>query len=252
MQAIYLDKLRIMKTKLVAILSLLFVQIIFSQSILKGKIIIDNGKFAEIYVTNLSNNSKAIPDSLGVFMINAKPNQNLLISGPKIQSRKVFLTDNDFQKTIVTISISLQTTQLKEVTILEEKRVNAISLGIIAKDTKRYTQAERKVIEASSGLGIVQLLNAINGTTKRLKKELKIAKKIALQEQLDYLYPESYYTENLHIKPEYIKAFQLFAIEDENFAYNLKRKESTKIDFLLKNLSLKFNSLLESYLSSSE
>jgi len=81
---------------------------------------------------------------------------------------------------------------------------------------------------------------------------LKIAKKIALQEQLDYLYPESYYTENLHIKPEYIKAFQLFAIEDENFAYNLKRKESTKIDFLLKNLSLKFNCLLESYLSSSE
>ena len=74
----------------------------------------------------------------------------------------------------------------KEVTIVQYKNINAVSLGIIQKKSKTYTPAERKLKTAAAEngqygtntkIGLDPLLNWISGRTQIMLKEVQIEKK---------------------------------------------------------------------------
>ena len=222
----------------------LFSQSAFSQALLKGKVVSDASNLGEIYVTNLSTNTKTLADNSGLFEIEAKPNQILVFSGLKLERKVLNLKPSDFSTDLVSVKVYPKATQLEEVVIKNYPQINAVSLGIISKNVKTYTPAERKLMSESSGLGIVQLINAINGRKKELKKNVEVEKKEKLLDKLSRLFEDDFYIKTLKISSEYIKGFQIFAIDDKKLVTSLNKKNTKLTSFLLTELSLKYNDLL--------
>lgn len=223
---------------------LLFPQSIFSQTLLKGKVTSEASNPGEIYVINLSTNAKTMADSNGLFSIEAKPNQVLAFSGSLLERKTLNLKPNDFTANLLLVQVYPKTTQLDEVVIKNYPQINAVSLGIISKDVKAYTPAERRLMSESSGIGITQLINAINGRAKELEKNVEVEKKEKLLEKLSRLFEDDFYTKTLKIPSEYIKGFQIFAIDDKKLISSLNKKDIKLSSFLLAELSLKYNDLL--------
>ena len=223
---------------------LLFFQSGFSQTLLKGKVISDASNLAEIYVTNLSTNVKTITDSDGLFSIEAKQNQVLVFSGLNIERKFLNLKPFDFSTILLSVKVYPKAIQLEELEIKNYPQITAASLGIVSKNVKTYTPAERKLISESSGIGITQLINAINGRTKELKKNVEVEKKVKLLEKFSTLFEEEFYTETLKIPSEYIKGFRIFAIDDKKLVASLNGKDAKVIPILLTELSTKYNELL--------
>ena len=166
-----------MKQISLLLFTVLLFQSVFSQTLLKGKVISDASNLGEIYVTNLSTNIKTMTDSNGLFSIEAKPNQVLVFSGLKIERKALNLKPTDFSTDLLSVKVYPKATQLEEVVIKNYPQITATSLGIVSKNVKTYTPAERKLMSESSGIGIIQLINAINGRTKELKKNVEVEKK---------------------------------------------------------------------------
>lgn len=223
---------------------LMFSQNGFSQTILKGKIISDITVLGEVYITNLNSNEKTIVDIDGFFSIDAKPNQVLVFSGPKTDRKVLNLKPSDFSSNLLIVKLYPKTNQLEEVVIKSYPNINSVSLGIVSKNIKTYTPAERRLISGSSGIGIVQFLNAINGKTKELKKNVEIEKKERLLVQISNLYPNEFYVQDLKITSEYIKGFQLFVIDDKKVMASLKDENKILTAFLLTELAAKFNKII--------
>jgi hypothetical protein len=222
---------------------LLFFQSSFSQTLLKGKVISDASNLGEIYVTNLTTNVKIITDSSGLFSIEAKPSQVLVFSGLKIERKALNLKSIDFSIDLLSVKVYPKATQLEEVVIKNYPQITAASLGIVSKNVKTYTPAERKLMAESSGIGIMQLINTINGRTKELKKNVEVEKKEKLLDKLSTLFEEEFYTKTLKIPSQYIKGFQIFAIDDKRLVASLNKNESKLIPLLLTELSSTYNNL---------
>jgi hypothetical protein len=233
-----------MKQILFLLFTFLFFQFGFSQTLLKGKVVSDASNQGEIYVTNLSIDVKTITDSNGFFSILAKPNHVLVFSGTKTERKSLVLQQSDFLNDLWSIKLYPKVKQLEEVVIRNYPQINAISLGIIPKNIKTYTPAERRLISGSSGIGIVQLINAINGKTDELKKNLEVEKKEELLDKVSILFEEEFYTKTLKIASGDIKGFQIFAIDDEKVIVSLNKSDTKITAFLLTELSLKYNNLL--------
>ena len=138
--------------------------------------------------------------------------------------------------------------QLKEVIVNKHTEINAVSLGISPKGIKKYTPAERKLATASSvklnPQGLDPLLNAISGRTKMLKKELEVEKKERLLAYIGALFDDEYYTNTLKLPSNYIKGFQYYCIEKEDFATYLCSKNKAMIKLLIVPLAEKYNIII--------
>ena len=134
-----------------------------------------------------------------------------------------------------------------KVIVNENPNITAENLGIIPHGQKKYSPAERRVREATTGSGLVPLnpiLNAISGRTTMLKKEVQVEKKERLLLQLDGLFQEKFYVHTLKIPTDYIKGFHYFLIEDTDFVRALKAKNKTLTQFLIKGLAIKYKETL--------
>ncbi|MEO8516271.1 MAG: hypothetical protein ABI426_05985 [Flavobacterium sp.] len=242
---------------LLSLLVFLFTQSIFSQSLLKGKVISDASNLEGILVVNLSSKSNTATEKSGFFSIFAKPNDTLLFSGLQIKGIQVVLKATDFSENLFFMRLKAQINMLDEVYIRNYPEINAFSLGIIPKGTKSYTPAQRKLRTASStfassnvdgsagvAVGLDPLLNWFSGRTTMLKKELEVETKERLIARLEGLYEEEFYTKTLKIPSEYIKGFQIFMIDDARFVSALKSKNKTLTTFLLGEMAEKYKLVL--------
>jgi hypothetical protein len=139
-------------------------------------------------------------------------------------------------------------TELEEVIVNKHPEINAVSLGISPKGIKQYTPAERKLATASSAKlnpqGLDPLINAISGRTKMLKKELEVEKKERLLAYIGALFDDEYYGETLKIPAKYIKGFQYYCVEEEEFAKSLRSKNKAMIKLLIVPLAEKYNKII--------
>lgn len=219
----------------------------FSQSVLKGKVIVDVTSLDKIYIVNYSNKSETVADSQGYFKILAKPKDTLVISGVTIKGRQFVLKQEDFSDDLFFARVKSQPYVLDEVLVRNYPHINAVDLGIIPRNTKTYTPAERKLkvakasvlkgnTDGSTGvsIGVDPLLNAISGRIAILEKELEIEQKEKLQQKLEVLFSEEFYTKVLHLPAEYIKGFVIYVLDDKNIAGLLKAKKTKLVENLLK------------------
>lgn len=240
-----------------SLLVFLFSQSIFSQTLLKGKVISDSPNLDGITIVNLSGKNNTSTEKGGFFSIFAKPTDTLMVSGFQIKGTQVVLKSTDFSESLFFVRLKSQVNMLEEVYIKDYPKINAVSLGIIKKGTKSYTPAQRKLRTASNAFvssngdgsagvsaGLDPVLNWISGRTTMLKKELEVETKERLIAKLAVMYEEEFYTKTLLIPSEYIKGFQIYVIDDAGLVGAIKAKNKILTTFLLGELAEKYKLVL--------
>lgn len=219
----------------------------YSQAVLNGKLVSDASNLDGVIIINISNNKTVQSNKDGLFTIQAKPTDTLYFSGMQIIDSKMILRESDFLKDLCYIRLKSQINKLDEVLIEDYNKINGVSAGILSKPAKKYTVAERRVREATTGGGIIPLnpiINAITGRTAKLKKQVAVEKRERLQNRLSGWFKDDYYTQNLKIPTEYIKGFQIFVLDDEQLVASLKAKNKTMTSFLLSALAEKYTKVI--------
>ena len=238
-----------MKTnKALLIFFLWITQISFGQTTgakeILGQIFEQSTSVEGVNIINNTTQVTTVSDANGMFSIVAKEGDVLVFSSVNLEPLQRRITAEDLKLASLQIKMAAKEIELKEVVVNENANITAENLGIISRDQKKYTPAERKVYTATSTPGDM-LLNAISGRTAMLKKEVAVEKKEALFKKMEYLFEENYYTERLKISAEDIKGFQLYCIDDAEFAVSLSSKNKTMSMFLITELARKYLKILE-------
>jgi hypothetical protein len=210
---------------------------------IEGKVAADFSNLEGIYVVNTSSEKSTTTNSEGHFSIEAKVGETLLLSAMNFKEVKIVLSESDFSKKWLVVSMQPIVNELREV-IVGNSAISAESLGIIPYGQKKYTPAERKIFTATSGFGIDPILNLISGRTNMLKKELEIEKKEGYLIQLENLFQPDFYIHSMHIPQLHVKGFLYFLVENPKFIGVLKTKNRTAIEFSMSELAVKFNEII--------
>jgi hypothetical protein len=210
---------------------------------IEGKVAADFSNLEGIYVVNTSSEKSTTTNSEGHFSIEAKVGETLLLSAMNFKEVEIVLSESDFSKKWLVVSMQPIVNELREV-IVGNSAISAESLGIILYGQKKYTPAERKIFTATSGFGIDPILNLISGRTNMLKKELEIEKKEGYLIQLENLFQPDFYIHSMHIPQLHVKGFLYFLVENPKFISVLKTKNRTAIEFSMSELAVKFNEII--------
>jgi hypothetical protein len=216
---------------------------IAGEKLLHGKIMVESGNFGGVTIINLVNEKTAISDRNGEFFILAKAEDLLVFSSVNLEYYRRIIDDEDLKPEILTIKMTAKITELEEVIVNKHPEINAVSLGISPKGIKQYTPAERRLYTASS-TPIDALLNIMSGRTEMLEKELEVEKKERLLAYIGALFDDEYYGETLKIPANYIKGFQYYCVEEEEFAKSLRSKNKAMIKLLIVPLAEKYNKII--------
>jgi hypothetical protein len=238
----------------------LFCQVTFCQTVgeklLHGKILVESGNVGGVTIVNLVNEKSAVSDGNGEFFILAKAEDLLVFSSVNLEYYRRIIEEEDLKAVVLTIKMTAKITELEEVIVNKHPEINAVSLGISPKGIIHRTQMERKLYTAGDfkpihllgllggSLQVDPILNAINGRTAMLKKSIEFEKKERLLTQIGALFDDEYYTKTLKIPANYIKGFQYYCIEKEDFATSLRSKNKAMIKLLIVPLAEKYNKII--------
>ena len=230
------------------LLFLIIAQISFGQTSgakeFLGQVFEQSSSVEGVNIINNNTQITAVTDENGMFSIVVKEGDVLVFSSVNMEPLKLRITAEDLTSSAIKIKMTAKQIELKEVVVNENAGINAENLGIVPHGQKTYTPAERKLYTAKS-TSIDKIINGISGRTSMLKKEVNVEKREMLFRKLEYLFDENYYTERLRISLEDIKGFQLYCVEDSEFAVSLNSKNKTMSMFLITELARKYLKILE-------
>lgn len=240
--------------KLKLLLILLFFVKTYSQKVstISGYVLFNNIPLEKVIVKNISRNDYTLTDNNGIFHINSKIGDTLTISYLGMKPVTKIIGNNEIISSYGRIYMEENPIKLKEIIIDNNPKINAVSLGIIPNERKKLSPNERKLktagdfkpIHLLSILGgqlkIDPILNAINGRTKQLKKNIQVEKKEKMLNFLRLNY-HNYIIENLKLSnEEEISQFYYYLIELESTEENINSNNDLKIKFFLSNALFEF------------
>ncbi|MFV8368300.1 hypothetical protein [Flavobacterium sp. LB2R40] len=224
---------------------------------LNGKVTDEVSALEGIYVINIATEKVAITDYEGDFYVQAAVGDTLLFNGTQFKETKMVLVQDHFEHGILSVKLAPIINQLREVII--RNGINAVALGIVSKGQKVYTPAERKLYTASNlnatanvgsmmggSISADPLINWISGRTKMLKKEVEVEKKETYLRQLENMFTIDYFVGKLKIPTEYVKGFEYYSVENEQFVAVLKSKNVALTTFLIGELAAKYKEIIAS------
>ena len=223
-----------------------------SSKIIKGKISANYSDLEGIYVLNLQSNAATLTEKSGYFTIQCKIGDSLQISALQFISKAIVIRKEDLVSSLVIIKLETSVTMLDEVKINQFKKINSVSLGLVSKNQRQYTPAERKLKAAGQfhwysplliplgGMSVDGLINAISGKTSQLKKELIIERKEFLLKKINTLFEEKYFVESLKIPIEKVAGFKYYIVDDEKFVASVNNKNKTMAAFLMGELAVDY------------
>lgn len=225
----------------------LFCQVVFCQNNdrreIHGMIRVDSTSVEGVNVINETTEKATSSDKNGKFALFLKEGDVLVFSAVNLVTLRKRILPSNLEKVVLWIQLQTKSFPLEEVIIKEDSKITAESLGIIPYGQKKYTVAERRLYTARSGL-LDRPLNWISGRTAQLKKELVVSEKEQLMVKLEYLFEEIFYIETLKIRKDYIRDFQLYCIENNDFASSLKSKNKTLSKFYILTLAKNYNKII--------
>nr|WP_256527454.1 carboxypeptidase-like regulatory domain-containing protein [Flavobacterium sp. HSC-32F16] len=225
-----------------------FVQFSFGQNTsskeILGQILEKSTSVNGVSIVNNTTQVSTVSDDNGRFSIAAKEGDVLVFSAVNLEPLKRRISAEDLNVSLLVVKMEVKEIELKEVVVNDNYGITAENLGIVPHGQKTYTPAERKVYTATS-TSIDKILNGISGRTAMLKKEVNVEKREALFKKIEYLFDENYYIERLKIPVDDIKGFQLYCVDDADFAVSLNTKNKTMSMFLITDLARKYLIILE-------
>jgi hypothetical protein len=250
-----------MKHTFLLLLILLCSPIIYGQTLyrkkISGNVVVNSLPLSSANVTNQSSRQFTITDTNGLFEMEVREGDVLLISAVNVMAKEIVVEKSTIATKILTIAMDYVNIQLEEVIIPEASKITAESLGVIPFGQKRYTQAERHLQTAGDFkpimlLGLLvgsmpldPLINKINGRTKRLKKLVVIEGKLAMMEKLDDYFIQDFYTTKLNVPVDYIDGFKFYIIENNTFVSYLKSNNIAMAKFFMIELAATYNEIIK-------
>lgn len=179
-----------------------------------------------VHVKNITSGKFSVSGPSGEFLLSIKAEDTLVLSHVGMNDLIFFITKEDLAQDPLIFRMTESSNELREVTVGEESEINAVSLGIIPKKIEKLSMNERRLRTAGDfkpihllgilggSLQIDPILNAINGRTKKLKRNIEIEEKqrnIAFLEirHMDYL------KEEMELTDQEARLLIGFVIEEE-------------------------------------
>ncbi|WP_159799556.1 hypothetical protein [Flavobacterium sp. MK4S-17] len=220
---------------------------------LLGRVVSDVGGtgIPGLYVINKETGGETKTAAGGNFSLEAKPGDVLVVYSNRTGTREFKLNEQAFAEKPFVMSVFITSYELEEV-IIDKDTITAESLGLVPKGQKRYTPAERRLKTAgdfkpvhllgliAGGMPIDPILNAINGKTKRLKKELKLEKKEMLLQKVKGMYTEGEIRDKFKIPSVQVEGFIYYIIEDSQFAAAVNANDYETAQFRMAVLAEKY------------
>lgn len=215
----------------------------FDRKKIHGIVQVDSTAVEGVNIMNKTSQETTSTDKNGNFILFLKEGDLVVFSAVNLVTLQKAIVQSDFKKAILVVQLQTESIPLKEVVVKEESKITAESLGIIPSGQKKYTVAERRLYTARSGL-LDRPLNWMSGRTAQLKKELAVSEKEQLMAKLEYLFEENFYIETLKIKKDYIRDFQLYCVDNYDFASSLRSKNKTLSKFYILTLAQNYNKII--------
>ncbi|MGL2993756.1 hypothetical protein [Flavobacterium sp. TSSA_36] len=202
---------------------------------IQGRISVESNFIDGINIKNETTRQSSTSRIEGFFRIAANEGDIITFSAVNLETLTKIITKSDLSTKDLRVEMALKSIVLKNIIINGNSEISAQKLGIPSA-TKHFTPAERKLQTATKG-SLDGILNAFSGRTEMLKKDIIVEKKQTYLQKLEYLFEEKFYTNKLKIPKDYIKGFQYYCIEDQNFISSLKIKNKTMSEFLIIKLA---------------
>jgi len=230
-----------MVNKLLSIIVLL-ISFTAAGQLLKGRVVSGNVAVGDAFVINKKTGTETKTDAWGDFTIAAKPGESIVVYNTKIAIREFILTSASFKDQPYVVSVNYQAYEMDEVVI--DKKIDAVSLGLVPKDQKRYTVAERRLYTASGGaFGIDLLINYLSGRWRMLKMNVKTEKKETMIETVRGLYNEDEIVNLFDIPAEHIDGFLYYLAEKEYFMMVVKQGNKAQVGFIMADFAKDYMAL---------
>jgi len=208
---------------------------------LNGKVTADLYNLEDIDVINIQTEKFKRTQAGGYFSVEAREGDTLMFSGTNIKGLKVLVCEEDLHKDLLFVKLETLARELNEVVVINYNHINAVSLGIVPGDQKKYTPAERKLRAASKGfLTVDPLLNMFSGRTAELKRNVETEKKEFWLNKIEELFEDVILIEKLKVPSEYLKGFQYFLVENKRFVQLLEGDNKAMRDFALAELAVSY------------
>lgn len=226
---------------------------------IQGKISVRDATPNHVLFLNLNTEQETKSDSDGLFTILVQSDDVLVFSSSNLDYMRKLIQESDFREPIWIVEMIAKPNILDEVEIVNNQKYNAVTLGILDRPAKSYTPMERRLKTAGDfkpihllGLlgGSLQLdpiFNAINGKTKRLKKEILLERNMKRLENFQAFYPESELIDQIKINPEQVAAFTYFVLNEKEFEVLLDSRNKSKMTFYLIQKYSQFKTKNKSY-----
>ena len=190
-----------------------------------------NTLLKNVHVKNISSGKFSVSGENGTFQLNMTVGDTLVLSHVGMEDLISFINREDLQQLPLTFEMIESSQELREVVVDETSEINAVSLGIIPKKIEKLSMNERRLQTAGDfkpvhllsllggSLQIDPILNAINGRTKKLKRNIEVEK---LQRNISFLeiHYWSYMEETMELTAGEVALLIDFALE---------RPESTRL-----------------------
>lgn len=209
---------------------------------LQGKIVVLDAKVSGVLILNLNSQKEAESDKEGFFSISAQPEDVLVFSSQDLFYHRKIIEVEDFETGKFNVLLTSKQVILEEVEIVN---YNAVQLGVLQKPAKSYTPAERRLRTAGDfkpihllallggGMPLDPVFNAINGKTKRLKKELKLERSQKRLLDFQLLFPKEDLITQVKVNADEVMEFTFFVLDKDEFINLLHLRDKNKLLFYL-------------------
>jgi len=209
---------------------------------LSGKVVTGNVGISNIFVINKATGAEVKTDAIGGFSIPAKPGDKIAVYSNTVEARDFAISEKSFTELPYVVEVDVKGTELEEVVV--EAKVTSQSLGLVPKNYKFPTAAERRAkryaAAAAPGFGVEYVINALSGNLYALKLAAKYAEKDVLIQNIRKIYTEDEITTECGVPQEYAKGFLYYAAENKRLADLISVNDSGGAKLLLNELGLKY------------
>lgn len=215
------------------------------RKLLQGKIVVGDASPANVLILNTNTQQEVSSNHDGSFIILAQTNDTLDFASPNLDYIRKIVKKSDFDHGDFSIVMTSKLIILDEVEILNNRSYNAVSLGILRQPAKSYTPAERRLKTAGDfkpihllgllggSLPVDPIINAINGKTKRLKKEIQLERNQSRLARFQAIFPQEELLQVLKMAPDDVNAFTYFILNEEEFKAKVDDGDRSKLLFYL-------------------
>lgn len=195
--------------------------------VLRGELINEEQSTEDIHIINLSSRRGTLSNGFGLFEIEAKANDTLLISSLIFDKNEIIVTEKNIEDRKISIDLKIKVEILQEI-FLENKdllivkdtpavEVNAKTLALPNHDARVLTPLERKVNYYNKGGSIDKLYGILSGDTKALKQMQTNVSDDEVLQLIQVYFSDKYFTTLLGIEEDRISEF-LNSCQRQNIA----------------------------------